>query len=151
MSYSALSLSSLIFSASLCSLLLNPSHVFFNSVIVFFSFVTSAWGFLTYSIFLLKFSLCSFFSQVQWASLWPLPWTLIYLHFINFFLRFYFIVCLKHIPLFLHYVWLSVLVSMHLMNNQLSQSWKSDLMKEMILIIQPRPTSWLSLKLLRLF
>ena len=101
----------------------SSSSVFFTSVSVFLSSVTSVWYFLTFFISLLKFSSCTyqFFSQIWWVFLWPLLWTLYqvnYLHFIKvfFFLRFFFyyfyFFCFKHILLFLYFLSPFVLISM---------------------------------------
>lgn len=52
-------LSSLICSSALSNLFLNLYSIFFSSVIVCFSVISSVWYFLLYSLSLLKFSLCS--------------------------------------------------------------------------------------------
>lgn len=69
---------------------------------------------LLYFLSLLKFSFCSFFSWVWWASL-PLLWTpflIEYLCFIKVF-EVIFPFHLEHIPLFPYYIWLSVFLSLY--------------------------------------
>lgn len=85
-----------------------PSSVFFSSIIVFFSSVTSAWYFLIVSISFLEFSLCSFFSLLLWESLCLLLWIkYLSLHLKVFFWGFH-LVLILHIFLFPHFVLLCV-------------------------------------------
>ena len=62
--------SSLIHSSTSSNLLLNPSGVFFSSV------VTSVWYFLKFSLYWSSHCVCLFFSSVQQAFLWLLLWNL---------------------------------------------------------------------------
>ena len=57
--------------SSASSHLIIPSSVFFISIIIFFGF---HWFSLIFINSLLKFCVPPFFSQVWWASLWPLLW-----------------------------------------------------------------------------
>ena len=62
--------SSLIHSSTSSNLLLNPSGIFFSSV------VTSVWYFLKFSLYWSSHCVCLFFSSVQQAFLWLLLWNL---------------------------------------------------------------------------
>lgn len=93
---------------------LNLSNIFFSSFILFFSCVTSVWYFLClcwrshcvhsspkFSEHFYDHYLLLFIKQTT------------YLHFIKFFfLSFLLFSCLKYVPLFLYFAWLSVCFSM---------------------------------------
>lgn len=66
-----------------CSLLLNPSSILKSSAITVFSSVTSVWHFLLFFFYWISDYVHPFTSQVQCASLWPLPWILYQVDILN--------------------------------------------------------------------
>lgn len=125
-SSTALPSSSLIHFPASSILLLNPTSVFFSSVIISFSPVTSVWYFL-FSASLLKFSVFSHFSSssvgiFMTITLNSLSEKLLIFMPLKFFFKFFVVVCLlffggavfnlafcfEQIPLFPYFAWLSV-------------------------------------------
>ena len=120
MNSTALPLNLLILSSASSNLLLNPCNEFFNSVAVFLSSVISVWYIF---IFLsLHWNYHFVHALLSWPS-WAIFMTIIlnsfiryitYLHFIKIsFWKFILLFCLEHSPLFLHFPWLLVLVSLY--------------------------------------
>lgn len=106
-------LSSLILSSPSSSLLLNPSIIFFSSVIEFFIFVTSSGTFLYFLSLCWNFHFILLFFLAKCVSFGPLFWTLYQANHLPPFQKvflwgFNLLYCLEYISLFLHLTCLSV-------------------------------------------
>ena len=80
--------------------------------------VISVWYLVIFSIFVEIVTFLVLFPWPLWAFLWEVFLTFYCVNRLSPFnygliLEFYFIICLKHIPLFLHFSWFSVLVFAH--------------------------------------
>ena len=108
---------SLILYSASSSLLLNPSRLFFSSVVVIVSFKTSVWYCLTFFYLLVEFLLCSFIlllnSEIIFMAITLNCLSgklLISLSLISFFWSFILFFHLERIHLLPHFAWLSMFI-----------------------------------------